>query len=55
VKRALAREQPKFEDATKFRDACAIMDWCSEKLSPGGFACTISPLCLPVTPRVPSL
>jgi hypothetical protein len=33
VKRALAREQLKFEDAKKFRDAHAIVDWCNTKLS----------------------
>ena len=33
VKRALAREQLKFEDVVKFKDACVIVDWCNTKLS----------------------
>jgi len=33
VKRALAREQLKFEDLVKFQDAHAIMDWCNANIS----------------------
>jgi len=33
VKRALSREQIKFEDLVKFQDACKIMDWCSVNIS----------------------
>lgn len=33
MKRALAGEQLKFEDAMKFKDAHAIVDWCNTKLS----------------------
>lgn len=35
VKRALAREQLKFEESAKFRDENAIMDWCNRKLCTG--------------------
>jgi len=33
VKRALTREQLKFEDSVKFQDAYAIMDWCYTNIS----------------------
>ena len=33
MKRALTREQLKFEDSVKFQDAYAIMDWCYTNIS----------------------
>jgi len=36
VKRILARQQLKFEDAIKFKDACGIVDWCNTRLCTPG-------------------
>lgn len=35
MKRALAKEQLKFGDVSKFKDACDIVGWCSTTLSTG--------------------
>ena len=36
VKRILAREQLKFEDSIKFKNAHEIVDWCNRRLSAPG-------------------